>query len=161
VAARREGDRIIVFIPAGFSPAEEARWVKRMVDDVLARESKARTRSPRASDQALAHRVDELNRQYFARAVTPSSVRWVQNMAQRWGSCTPTDRTIRISHRLGEFPSWVLDYVLMHELAHLQVSGHGADFWSLVERYPRTERARGFLEGVATAAHFSMDEDSL
>jgi hypothetical protein len=73
-------------------------------------------------------------------------------MAARWGSCTPADGTIRVSERLREMPGWVLDYVLVHELAHLLVPGHGADFWELVGRYPRAERARGYLEGVAAAA---------
>ena len=63
----------------------------------------------------------------------------------RWGSCTPADGAIRISNRLAAEPSWVLDYVIVHELAHLDVPGHGPAFWSLVRRYPRTERAIGFL----------------
>jgi hypothetical protein len=48
-------------------------------------------------------------------------------------------------------PSWVLDYVIMHELAHLLQPSHGRDFWALLESYPRTERARGYLEGVVAA----------
>jgi predicted metal-dependent hydrolase len=89
----------------------------------------------------------------------PTSVRWVSNMASRWGSCTPTDGTIRVSSRLRDMPSWVLDYVLVHELAHLLVPGHGTDFWDLVGRYPRTERARGYLEGVAAVAHLDQSEE--
>jgi hypothetical protein len=75
----------------------------------------------------------------------PSSVRWVENQQSRWGSCTPYDGSIRISNRVAEFPGWVLDYVLMHELAHLVVAGHGPRFWRLVDRYPKAERAKGFL----------------
>jgi predicted metal-dependent hydrolase len=75
----------------------------------------------------------------------PARTDWADNQSARWGSCTPARGTIRISRRLAEFPGWVLDYVIVHELAHLAVHGHGPDFWALVDRYPRTERARGFL----------------
>lgn len=50
-----------------------------------------------------------------------------------------------ISTRLAAEPAWVLDYVIMHGLGHLIVPGHGPAFWRVVERYPRSERARGFL----------------
>jgi hypothetical protein len=48
-------------------------------------------------------------------------------------------------------PQWVIDYVLLHELAHLLVAGHNAAFWKLLEAYPETQRAKAFLEGVAFA----------
>jgi predicted metal-dependent hydrolase len=75
----------------------------------------------------------------------------VANQNGRWGSCTPADRTIRISEKVRDMPSWVTDYVILHELVHLIVPGHNARFWHLVGRYPRTERARGYLEGIAAA----------
>lgn len=67
------------------------------------------------------------------------------NQSQRWGSCTPDHGTIRLSDRLAGFPDWVVDYVIVHELAHLVELGHTARFWTLVNRYPMSERARGFL----------------
>jgi hypothetical protein len=56
-------------------------------------------------------------------------------------------------------PGYVLDYVVLHELAHLLVPGHGKDFWSLVDGYGRTERARGYLEGVSATAGLTVPDD--
>jgi len=88
-----------------------------------------------------------------ADGATPLSVAWSTRQNGRWGSCTPADGTIRLSNRLQGMPDWVIDYVLVHELAHLLEAGHGPRFWELVGRYPRTERARGYLEGIAAAEH--------
>jgi predicted metal-dependent hydrolase len=156
VSAYRDGDRIIVQIPARFTAAEEAQWVARMVERVA--RSAPRPRSAR-SDAELARRCGELGRTYLPEAPTPTSVRWVATMRTRWASCTPADARIRVSRRLAEMPGWVLDYVLVHELAHLLVGGHGPDFWALVARYPRTERARGYLDGVSAAAQLPIADD--
>jgi predicted metal-dependent hydrolase len=75
----------------------------------------------------------------------PAQISWSDNQEWRWGSCTPASRSIRISSRLAKEPGWVLDYVIVHELAHLDVPRHDAAFWALVSRYPLAERARGFL----------------
>lgn len=80
---------------------------------------------------------------------TASSIRWVSNQRHQWGSCTPSDRSIRLSDRLAGFPAWVVDYVVVHELAHLLEADHGPAFWALVNRYPKTERARGYLMAKA------------
>jgi predicted metal-dependent hydrolase len=151
VSAYRDGDRIIVLLPARTTKADEARLVSEMVERITAKEAKLAVRGPRASDAALAQRAAELSAAHLDSLARPASVRWVSNMEHRWGSCTPTERSIRLSHRLQAMPQWVIDYVLVHELAHLLEGGHGPRFWALVDRYPRTERARGFLEGVAQA----------
>ncbi len=147
VSAYREGDRTIVLIPARMSAAEEQRWVTQMLDRLAAQESR-RT----LGDDALADRARRLSAAYLSGRAEPDQVRWVTNQNSRWGSCTPSERTIRLSHRLQGMPEYVLDYVLLHELAHLLVPDHGPRFWALLESYPRTERARGYLEGVAAAA---------
>jgi predicted metal-dependent hydrolase len=149
VSAYRDGERVVVLIPDQFSRAEESEWVDKMLARLAAREQRARR-----TDHELSIRARRLIDRYLAEhaaAAEPASIRWVHNQAGRWGSCTPADRTIRISHRIQEMPDWVVDYVLLHELAHLVVPSHNARFWQLVGRYPKAERARGYLEGISAA----------
>jgi predicted metal-dependent hydrolase len=147
VTAYREGGRVVVCVPARFSKAEEQRWVDTMLERLAARE---RRRTP--SDSRLLVRSRGLSRRHLDGRAEPASVRWSADQNTRWGSCTPADGSIRVSDRLKGVPGWVLDYVLVHEMAHLLVVDHGPAFWALVDRYPRAERARGFLEGLGHAA---------
>ncbi|HET9021173.1 MAG TPA: M48 family metallopeptidase [Ornithinibacter sp.] len=157
VSAYRDGARTVVLIPASFTAAEEATWVERMLARLAAGE-----RRREASDDALTSRAVQLSRRYLGGHARPTSVRWVSTMGRRWGSCTPGEGTIRVSDRLRDVPDHVLDYVLLHELAHLLVPGHGPAFWRLLASYPRLERARGFLDGLAHAEGrppVAFDED--
>lgn len=146
VSAYREGDRTVVLLPARMTADEEERWVSVMLDKLAAQENRRML-----SDDELAERAAELSSRYLEGRARPDSVRWVTNQNARWGSCTPAMGSIRLSHRLQGMPEYVIDYVLLHELAHLLVPGHGPGFWALLDAYPRTERARGFLEGVVAA----------
>ena len=156
VSAYRDGDVTVVLIPARFSKAEERRWVAEMIARLQAREAR-RQRGPRRSDEALLARARQLSTTVLDGAARPTSVRWVTNMAARWGSCTPSDGTIRVSGRLRDMPGWVLDYVLVHELTHLLEPGHDERFWAWVHRYPRSERAMGYLEGLSAAAGLGLE----
>jgi predicted metal-dependent hydrolase len=135
ISARQVGDVLRVSIPATMTKADEAKWVDEMV--------KRMSRKATAASVDLTQRAAALAARY--RLPVPDSIRWVDNQESRWGSCTPVDRAIRISTRVAAFPPWVVDYVVLHELAHLVEAGHGPRFWAIVERYPRCERARGFL----------------
>ncbi len=152
VSAYREGGRTIVLIPARFTVAEERRWVDTMLGRLAAGD-----RRRRPSDVALTSRAELLSGRFLGGLARPSTVRWVGNQQNRWGSCTPADRSIRVSERLKGTPGYVLDYVLLHELAHLLEPAHDPAFWRLLEGYPRVERARGYLEGVAAAAGLGSD----
>jgi len=154
VSAYREGSRTIVLIPARFSADEEHVWV-----DAMVRRLAAGDKRRRPSDEQLVARSAELSRRFLGGQAKPVSIAWVTNQKSRWGSCTPTEGTIRISARVKGMPAWVLDYVILHELAHLLQPGHGDEFWSLLEAYPRTERARGYLEGVAATTRLSWSDD--
>jgi hypothetical protein len=154
VTAYRDGDLTVVMIPARFSAAQEREWVDRMVARLTAQD-----RRRRPGDADLSIRAGDLSRRYLGGLARPASVTWAANQNSRWGSCTPADGTIRLSARLQGMPPWVIDYVLLHELAHLLEQGHGPRFWSLLADYPRTERARGYLEGFAAARDLRIGED--
>jgi predicted metal-dependent hydrolase len=146
VTAWREDGVTVVSIPARFTRAQERQWVDTMLGRLAAQD-----RRRRPSDAVLLQRATQLSRQYLAGRAEPASVSWSGRQGKRWGSCTTVDRTIRLSTRLQGMPRWVVDYVLVHELAHLLRPGHDQEFWALVGRYPETERARGFLDGYAHA----------
>ncbi|MDQ1701427.1 MAG: hypothetical protein QOF57_679 [Frankiaceae bacterium] len=154
VSAYRDGERTVVLIPARMSKAEEKRWVAEMVERLSRREGREKR-----SDADLLSRAADLSRRHLAGRAKPASVRWVDNQRSRWGSCTPADRSIRLSRRLDGMPAYVVDYVLLHELAHLLVPGHGPAFWAELAGYPQLERARGYLEGVAAAAGLDLSDD--
>jgi predicted metal-dependent hydrolase len=144
VRAYREGDKIIVLMPAHLSEEEEQTHVRSLVERLDRRE-----RRVRPSDEELLARAGVLSTRWLDGQATPSSVRWVTNQNTRWGSCSSNDASIRLSHRLKGMPEWVVDYVLLHELAHLIEPNHSARFWALVDQYPHTVRAKAFLEGVS------------
>ena len=107
----------------------------------------------------LLARSTALSTRYLGGRAVPRSVRWSTTQQHRWGSCTPADGSVRISVRAKGLPGWVLDYVVLHELAHLLVASHGPGFWAELTAYPRTERARGFLEGYDTASPAGRPDD--
>jgi len=149
--ARRVGDRLEVRVPAGL-PAERER---ELVDRLVARLERP-ARDGRG-DEALLARAQALSARYLDGRAQPACVRYVDRMATRWGSATPATGTIRLSRSLAAMPAWVRDYVLVHELAHLIVPGHGRAFWRWVGRYPRCERARGYLMAVAAGPRPEAD----
>ena len=150
VSAYEADGRTIVMLPGRLSRADEDRWVVQMLDQLARKQQRQRARSL-DSDGRLQARADELSRHYLEGRARPRSVRWVDNQQQRWGSCTPADGTIRLSRRLASMPGYVIDAVLVHELAHLLEAGHGPAFKAWVARYPHEAKAEGFLQGVTFA----------
>lgn len=137
---------VVVQLPAGLPPSEEQRLVEQLVDKVVGQLRVDEI----GGDEALAERARELADRYLG-GVRPTSVVWSDRMRRRWASCTTPEGTIRVSRRLASVPAYVLDAVLVHELAHLQSDGHGPDFQALIARFPDTARAQGFLEGLTHA----------
>jgi predicted metal-dependent hydrolase len=133
--------RVVILVPARLSKADRVELVEGLVQRVLAQRPNVTT-----SNRDLERRAAELADEYLG-GVRATSIRWVANQQHRWGSCTSQTGEIRISERLRYVPGWVLDAVLVHELAHLIVPTHSARFHRLANRYPRTEEADTFLAG--------------
>ena len=135
--------RIVVLLPSHLRGSER----KEMVDWLVARVLSRRPRAA-ASDEALFDRALHLAHRYVPGA-DAVSVRWVTNQQKRWASCTAETGDIRLSHRLQGVPEWVLDAVLVHELAHLVYPDHSPRFHELADRFARQIEATIFLEGYS------------
>ncbi|HVE75416.1 MAG TPA: M48 family metallopeptidase [Actinomycetota bacterium] len=141
VAARLDNGTLVVYLPERMSKAEESQWINKMRLRLEAQER----RTMLNSSGDLEARARDLNRRYFDGRLIWKSIEYVTNQNSRYGSCTTGEGTIRIADCLAGMPGWVRDYVIVHELAHLEVPDHSKRFWKLVDKYPLTERARGFL----------------
>ena len=142
ISAYREHGAIVIQVPARLSNSKIQEVIPEMVEKILSREAREKM-----SDEALFDRSLELLALYLPEFRTqPVSVLW-RSMNERWGSCTTLDRTIRISDRLNGAPDYVVDYLLVHELIHLEIPDHGPDFESLLSRFERAELASAYLEG--------------
>ena len=142
VSAYRQGGVIEIHIPAKMSRRQEIEIIPEMISMVLRREARERK-----TDLQLMQIGIELLTQYLPEFDShPASINW-RNMSERWGSCTTVDKTIRISDRLVGSPSYVLNYIIFHELIHLQVPNHDSDFYNYLGRYTEAAKAEAFLEG--------------
>jgi predicted metal-dependent hydrolase len=155
-SARMVEGTLVVRVPEGLSASEERKLVDGLAQKVLHKVRKAEGKLP-----DLQRRAADLNRRYFGGKLRVREIRWVTNQRHRYGSCTPTTATIRISDRVATMPPWVLDYVLVHELAHLVEPNHSSAFWQLVARYPLSERARGYLIATGLETESGPSEDDM
>lgn len=151
VSGYQADGRLVILVPARMSRREEEEHITAMVQ---------RLRQParqHRSDEVLQARAAQLSQRYIDGAPRPAGVRWVANQSRRWGSCTPSTGQIRLSERLRGMPGYVVDYVLLHELAHLVEPDHGRAFWALLAAYPDLLRAQAYLDGVSFGSGLSAD----
>jgi hypothetical protein len=150
--AHWSGSRIIVQIPANVRGKDRTIFVDELVERLL-------TQRPQvaAGDGMLEERARLLAAQYND-GVEPVSVRWVTNQQARWASCSPGTKEIRVSSRLRQCPEWVIDAVLVHELAHLQVADHSPAFYEIANRHPRQDDSELYLEGYALGLGLRIEE---
>ncbi|HUZ09986.1 MAG TPA: M48 family metallopeptidase [Acidimicrobiales bacterium] len=136
-----ERGRIVVVVPAHVRGPERAAMVEWLVGRV-----RAKRPGVGISDGMLARRAGTLADRYVD-GVHPRSIRWVANQNKRWGSCSAETGEIRLSNRLRAVPEWVLDAVIVHELAHLVEPNHSSRFHQIADRHPRQREASLFLDG--------------
>lgn len=146
VAARLRSGVLELVVPATMPHVERQHWA-----DVMQRRLERRAERSRPTDERLHDRALRLNESLFGGRLRWKSIGFAE-MERLWGSCTFTDGAIRIARRAASLPDWVLDYLLVHELAHLVHSDHGPDFHELENRYPLTERAKGYLLALDSLA---------
>lgn len=81
----------------------------------------------------------------------------IRDQRTRWGSAS-RNGTLSFSWRLVLAPPEVLDYVVVHELAHLRQAGHGRAFWELIGRhFPGSAEARRWLRDNHDALRHALD----
>ncbi|MBA7515500.1 hypothetical protein ES705_07542 [subsurface metagenome] len=148
ISAKEVDGVIQLYLPMELARGDEfkyVQWAKKRFES-LRRKKELKANN---ADAELDQRARELNNRYFGGELSWTQIGYTtEQNARTFGICNTTNKTIRVSDRLLKMPKIVHDYVVVHELAHLKVPGHGPEFWKLVNMYPKTERARGYLMAI-------------
>lgn len=147
IQAKMEGNVMMVMAPATISNQELDEYIFRLRAKMAKKKNENKISR---SDSHLNDRARYLNQKYFNGTLSWNDISYSQRQTKRYGSCTSSHKTIRISSKTKELPQWVEDYVIVHEMAHLLEPHHGKNFWKLVRNYPLAERAIGFLMALDT-----------
>jgi predicted metal-dependent hydrolase len=119
--------------------AGEPPHLDRRIGDFLKREARAD--------------LETVSNRYAAKLGIPIKRVSIRDQSSRWGSCSNTG-VLSFSWRLILAPSYVLDYLAAHEVAHLKELNHSPRFWKLVGRLDTDfERAKAWLDAHGTDLH--------
>ncbi len=121
VHVRLMGNVIAIDVPEGISREHREHGIKEVAVWAISRYFVPVVRK----------KLDELNALHFNESFNNISIR---PKLSNWGSCSGSKRNININFRLLLAPNDVIDYVLLHELAHLREPNHSVRFWGLVEK---------------------------
>lgn len=133
VGGRLEKNRIQVFLPKGTDAGQSSKAIKTVLSRLVAKDFLPE----------IKQRVYQLNEKYFGETI--SDVRLKYNTSN-WGSCS-SNQIINLSTRLLFAPQVVIDYVIVHELAHLIEANHSKKYWKLVaERMPEYKEYERWLK---------------
>lgn len=157
VTAYRDNDKTVVTVPTRMAKRDVDSYVAELVNRLDDRDERS------ASQESLERRARGLSRKYLGQDLfethkVPVKIRWVTNQNSRWGSCTPDEGSIRLSHRMQRMPSFVIDSVIVHELIHLLVTDHSPAFYELMNKFPQHEKAKAYLDGYSHAQQYFKPE---
>jgi len=131
--AKLTGNKIKLKLDQSLLEKEKSDSIRRLLSRVLGKKYK----------DEVEHRLRLINKHYFQHKV--NSVRLKYNRTN-WGSCSCSGN-INLSTRLLMAPEWVRDYVIVHELAHINEMNHSSKYWSIVEKvYPEYKKAEKWLK---------------
>lgn len=124
-----------------------ADWIEQHIEMQKARQSAHPELSEAQQAELIARAKDELPRrvEYYAQLMnlSPTGVK-ITGARTRFGSCSGKN-SLCFSWHLMEFPREAIDYVVVHELAHIVYKNHGKDFYALIEHYLPDYKARKAL----------------
>lgn len=157
VTAYRDNDKTVVTVPTRMAKRDIDAYVVELVNRLDERDERS------SSQDALEQRARGLSRKYLGQDLFEThkvavKIRWVTNQNSRWGSCTPDEGTIRLSHRMQRMPGYVIDSVIVHELIHLLVTDHSPAFYELMNKFPQHEKAKAYLDGYSHAQQYFKSE---
>lgn len=122
-------DVIVLTVPAGKTPVDTEKYMTNM------------------SARKLKQLLEELVPRWEELTGLRCSGWSISRMRSRWGVCAPATGKLRFSICLSQLPAEEIEYVVLHELAHLKHPNHGKGFWDLVYSYmPEAQYIRGRLE---------------
>ncbi len=132
-----------IYLPEGLSEKKEEEWINKLKQQIKKKQRKHKLNTT----NELQKRAERINERYF-NGCLDFTINFVTNQNTKYGSCTPASKRIRISDDIADYPQYVQDYLIMHELTHLIHPNHSNAFWEKVNDYPYVERAKGFLHAT-------------
>ncbi|MBU4485970.1 MAG: M48 family metallopeptidase [Candidatus Delongbacteria bacterium] len=139
VQAKLVGDRTIKVLAPYRVGAE-------YLDDFIVKSVKKLSSKGKISDtNEFLYKRAEMLRKKFIPEAPDFEIGYSNSLRTTWGKCFISDKNIVLNTKLKNYPLWVVDLVIIHEIAHLIFHNHGKGFRSIVSRYKLKERATGYL----------------
>jgi len=115
--ARRDGDTLVLGLRNGHNPERRERVVREFMREDLTR------------------RIEKFLPEWEERTGLKADSWQIKDMETRWGTCNTETKKLWFNLKLAYMPDEFLEYVILHEVAHLKITGHGPSFSAFLDRY--------------------------